>query len=251
MIPENYDVYKLTKEEKLNYLLKSFGILFLCGYVFYADVLPALFIGGLSLLGIGIYKRSLAEKRKGELRIQFKDMLYSISSSVTSGRHMDEAIIESEKTIACLLYTSPSPRDQVKNMCRIMRETNCSEETVLIDLSERSKVREICDFTDVCLTCRTTGGDINMMIQKAVSLLTENIELQKEKEVTLSQKKLESKLLACMPVAVTGLTNMASPDYLEAMYTTAFGRVLMTIALLGTCISFLWSMKMTNGSLHI
>ena len=77
------------------------------------------------------------------------------------------------------------------------------------------------------------------MISKAVDLLTQNIELQKEKDLMLMQKKLESRILAVMPVAVTALINLASSDYLETMYTTFTGRIIMTIALAGTVGSFL------------
>ena len=54
-------------------------------------------------------------------------------------------------------------------------------------------------------------------------------------------------LLAVMPVAVTALINLASSDYLETMYTTFTGRIIMTIALAGTVGSFLWSSWMIHA----
>ena len=87
------------------------------------------------------------------------------------------------------------------------------------------------------------------MIYKAVFMITQNIELNKEKEVMLSQKKTESRILAAMPIIVTGIINITSPDYMEAMYTTSFGRFVMTAALAGTITAFLWSMKLVNSKI--
>ncbi|MGI6206507.1 MAG: type II secretion system F family protein [Anaerovoracaceae bacterium] len=182
-----------------------------------------------------------------ELRIQFKDMLYSISSSVSSGRHLKEAIIDAEAPAALIHGGDSMIVREIRNMKRIMTETNCSEDVVFTDLAKRSKIREIADFTDVCITCKYTGGDLTAMIDKAVLLLGENIELQREKDVMLSQKKLESKILVVMPVALTALVNLCSADYLAVMYQTFLGRIIMTAAFLGTAGSYLWSSRMINA----
>lgn len=207
--------------------------------------------GAFSLLGVRVYKHALADKRKETLRVQFKDMLYSISSAIAAGRHLNEAIMESEKTVSLINGEECILAAEIRNMSRKMLETNCTADDVLRDLSLRSKVKEISDFADVCIICQRTGGDLTKMISKAVMLLTQNIELQKEKNVMLSQKKTESIILAVMPVLVTALINIAAPDYLSVMYTTLAGRLIMTAALASTIISFLWSTSMIQSRVHM
>lgn len=222
-------------------------MLFICGFVFYKSVIAACCVMLFSAAGLKAYSRTLADRRKMELRIQFKDMLYSISSSVSSGRHLKEAIIDAEAPAALIHGGDSMIVREIRNMKRIMTETNCSEDVVFTDLAKRSKIREIADFTDVCITCKYTGGDLTAMIDKAVLLLGENIELQREKDVMLSQKKLESKILVVMPVALTALVNLCSADYLAVMYQTFLGRIIMTAAFLGTAGSYLWSSRMINA----
>lgn len=246
-VPSDYSQYNLSKTELRDYLFKSSLALFICGYIFYGNLPAALTAGAFSLAGLKSYRKSLADKRKSQLRVQFKDLLYSVSSSVSSGRHLNEALEDSESAVALIHGNDSILALEIRNMCRVMRETNCSEDVVLTDLSKRSGVREISDFTDVCLTCKYSGGDLTKMISKAVYLLTQNIELQKEKDVMLSQKKLECRILAVMPVAVTAMINLTSGDYLSMMYTTFTGRVIMTAALAGTLGSFLWSSRMINA----
>ena len=249
-IPSDYNVYRLSGTEFRDYFVKASLALFICGYVFYGSFVAAVAAGALSFLGLKRYKKLLADKRKRELRAQFKDLLYSVSSSVSSGRHLNEALEDSERAVSLIHGSDSILAAEIHNMCRVMRDTNCSEDEVLTDLSRRSGVREISDFTDVCLSCKYSGGDLPRMISKAVYLLTQNIELEKEKDVLLFQKELESRILAVMPVAVTALINLSSGDYLAAMYTTFTGRIIMTAAMTGTVGSFLWSSRMIHSEVQ-
>ena len=253
LLPENYDIYRLSGSELQNYFTITVLVIFCTGYVFYRSVPAALVMCLLSVTGLPHYRSMLADRRKNMLRLQFKDMLYSVSSSVTAGRYLPEAIEESYDAVSLIHGSDSILAIEIKNMVRQMNEANSSDETVLRSLAERSRIREITDFSDACSTCRRTGGDLNRMIQRSAELLSHNIEIQKEKEVLMAQKKLESRLLAGMPVAVTGLINLSSSDYLDVMYDTALGRILMTAAFAGTVFSFLYSMKMTytEGQVNI
>lgn len=245
MLPENYDVYRLSRKELQNYFTVTLLVIFCTGYVFYRSVALALAMCALSIAGLPHYRAMLADRRKNKLRLQFKDMLYSVSSSVTAGRYLPEAIEESYNAVSLIHGEDSILAIEIKNMIRQMKDANSSDETVLKSLAERSRIREVADFADACSTCRRTGGDLNRMIQRSSELLSHNIEIQKEKEVLMAQKKLESRLLAGMPVAVTGLINLSSSDYLDVMYDTMLGRILMTAAFAGTVFSFLYSMKIT------
>jgi len=245
MLPQDYNLYRLSRREVENYLVLTGILLFVSGYVFYQSLIFSAFMSMTSIAGLPWYRRMLADRRKNELRIQFKDMLYSVASSVTAGRYLPEAIEESYSAVSMIHGENSILAREIENMVRQMKEANSSDEAVLTDLAVRSNVRELMDFSDVCLTCRKTGGDLSRMIIRAVALLSQNIDIQKEKEVLMAQKKLESRILAAMPVVVTGFINLSSNDYLEVMYTTAAGRILMTAAFAGTAFSFLWSMKLT------
>ena len=107
MIPEDYNIYRLSGKEVRDYFLSVGGILAACGYLYYGNLAAAIFAGFMSIFGVKVYKRILADKRKRELRNQFKDMLYSISSSISSGRHFGEAVADSEKTVV-LIYGKDS-----------------------------------------------------------------------------------------------------------------------------------------------
>ena len=251
MVPSDYGRYKFSVKELESYLIRSYLVMFVCAYVFYGNLIFSLIVGLLCVGGLGVYRKLKVEERRNSLRLQFKDMLYSMSSSITSGRHLKEAIEDSEEAVSLINGSDAILTREIRHMCRLMQETNCSAEDAFRDLAVRSGVKEIMDFSDVCMICQYTGGNLADMISKAVMMLTQNIELQREKDVLLSQKKLESRILVMMPVLLTALTNLAAPDYLESMYTTLIGRFIMTVALLSNLVSFLWSMKLIGSRVQM
>ena len=98
----------------------------------------------------------------------------------------------------------------------------------------------------MCIICRKTGGDLAGAVYRSVQQLCENIDLKREKDVLMSQKKLESKILAVMPGLIIALIRLSSSGYLNVMYETLTGRLLMTAALAANAGSYLWCLKLTR-----
>ena len=90
----DYDIYQPDRKEKMAAgagfaLLCSF-----CGYIFYGTLLWGLMFPFLYPKMLYVYCRFRAERRKRELLGQFRDLLFSLSASFSTGRHMEEAMEE-------------------------------------------------------------------------------------------------------------------------------------------------------------
>ena len=242
----DYDSYLMSGDEKRNILLLSGILSGVCGYLYFHSLVISAAASLFSIAVLPIYKKTKIDRQKHDLRLQFRDFLYSVSSSVNTGRNLEEALEDAYGPITLMYGEDCHMARELLRMMSVIRETNCSAEPLLKDLARRSHVDEIAEFVDVCMTCRTTGGDINALIHKASDIITQNIELAREKHVLLSQKRLESRLLALMPPVVIFFINMSSSDYLTLMYTTTAGRLIMAGSLLGTAGSFLWSFRMIS-----
>lgn len=178
-------------------------------------------------------------------------MLYSISSSVNAGRHLGEAISESEDSVVMIHGPDSIIVNEIRHMKIQMNEMNCSEEIVMMDFAERSHVTEISDFMEVWTICRKTGGDLANAVYRAAEQLSENMDLKREKDVLMSQKKLETKILALMPGAVIALIRLSSSGYMDVMYETLTGRLLMTAAFIANIGAFIWSNRLTEGDKYL
>lgn len=242
----NYDEYEMESRERNRILLLSVLFSGLCGYLYFHSAAAVVIFIFASFPVLPVYKKFRAESQKQELRMQFRDFLYSVSASVSTGRNLEEAVEDACEPLM-LIYEGNAPVvRELSHMTRVIRDTNGSAEVLLKDLANRSHIEEIGEFVDVCAVCRKTGGDLSSLIGKASEILTQNIELRNEKHMLLSQKKLESRILALMPPAVILLINLSSPDYLEMMYSTLEGKMIMAVSFAATLGSFLWSFRLIS-----
>ena len=88
----DYDEYTMSIIEWVFYAVAAGAVLFGIGYVFYQHII----LSGLLALGGLLYpkmrRKQIIAKRKSKLNLQFKDMLYSLSSAVGAGNSMEKAL---------------------------------------------------------------------------------------------------------------------------------------------------------------
>ncbi|WP_240419663.1 type II secretion system F family protein [Paenibacillus periandrae] len=227
-----YNVYEMSSVELIVTVVIAMGILGGIGYVFYQHVIAALLI---SLAGIyypKIRRKDLIRKRKALLQLQFKQALASLSSALGAGKSVENAFQEALVDLR-LLY--PDPRALiVKELETINRRIENGEtiEMALKDLSERTQIDDIQQFTEVFATCKRTGGNLVHVIRRTASIIQEKLDIQQEIAVMMAQKRFESRVLAFAPVIVIAVLSFSSPDYMEPMYKGLTGYLIMSAALL-------------------
>jgi len=225
----------------VRFLAIGYLVMFSIAQIFYDNILFSCICGLCVFLFIERYKGFLEEKRKRMLRDQFKDFLYSLSASLATGRQLQSSLKEATINLG-YIYSADSPLMlELKGMVNSMEENRESEEQILTGFAHRSKVEDISNFVEVYLSCRETGGDLNMVVSNASTILIEKMMIEKDIKVMTSQKKFEGKIISAMPILVIMLLNIASPGYLDKLYETTPGRIIMTIALAGICLAYAWT----------
>jgi tight adherence protein B len=244
--PASYLIYQMNRNEKTRFL-------FFCGlsymfvfYLFYHSIFLSLMLSCLSYPSLALYSSYLGEKRRSELKEQFRDLLYSISASVTTGRQLPEALQEAEQNMRLIYQDDAMIVLELADMVKRLNEYRESEEEILKDFADRACIEDISNFVDIYLTCRETGGDLVKVIAKSSDMIMDKIEIEREIRTITSQKRFEAKILTAIPFFILFLLQAVSPDYLAPMYDSLQGRILMTVALTGISASYLISMKMTK-----
>lgn len=242
----SYDTYILSTKEKRDCLVIAYVCLFITTYIFYHSVIISASSIVFTPAFAKYYAGALSEKRKELLLTQFRDFLYSLSASFASGRHMREGLEEARNNLD-LMYDKKTPLlREISDILIKIDESRASEEEVLRDFAARSSISDIKNFFDTYFICRMTGGDLNAAISKTSEMLIEKIGVEKEIKMITSQKRFEGKIISIMPVIVILFLNIASPEYIEPLYTTFTGRVIMTAALAGIAYSYLTIVKLTR-----
>lgn len=223
---------RLPEKKEIRY----FGMLALltlaAGIIFYRSLIPAAAALPLYIATVERYGKWLSEKEKRELRNQFKDMLYSFSASFSSGRHMAEAMEEAVEALEGIYRGRCALSERLEYMLRQIRDTGDTDISVWEEFAARTNVAEIEEFTQVFRVCRDTGGDLIKAADRAASIITDKINIENEIRAMSAQKKTEGKLITVMPVVLILFLSVVSPEYIEPLYGTTAGRIVMTAVII-------------------
>lgn len=252
MIIKNIQMFYLTIKSipiaqnlKTRVLITCLFQIVVIAIIFYKSIWAVAF--GLFVLPIWVKLRlsRLISEQKTELTHQFRDMLYSVSASVSAGRHLPEALFAARENMKLIYGDQGLIVQELNTIVKGLYESKESEEQVLMSFAKRTGIEDIEDFVEIYLTCRSTGGDLEGIIIKTANVIMEKITIQREIQMLTAQKKFEGKLLMALPFIVIGFLELSSPEYLSVMYETIQGRIMMTAALIGICLAYVISSKVT------
>ena len=224
----HYTRYTLTKQEYVITVVASMFAIYCFAYIFYHSHFISMALAPLGFLYPRIRSRNIAEKRRAELKQQFRDMLYSMSSSLMAGRPLEAAFTDVKDDLEILYPDEETPiRKEVGIILRKIA-INDSVEDALNDLARRSKIDDIESFCSVITTCRRTGGNLVEIVKNTSNIIGDKLEIKQEIDIMLASRKFEKRILNIMPVALILLLTFVAGDYIEPVFTTLTGRVVIT-----------------------
>lgn len=191
------------------------------------------------------YAGFLEKKKKREIEVQFSDFLYYISISFSLGRNLMQGIDES-------LINLREIYGKDAYLIRVLEEiaSNYSRSNIEdISILERVDNEDIGDFVRVYRNCKESGGNMVEAIGSASRIISEKIQVNQEIRTQSSQRKLEGRIIAAMPFLVILFLKLTGPDYLEIMYSSFAGRIIMSLALALTALAWVLTERITKVSL--
>lgn len=242
----DYDVYIMSQNEKMIYIAMASVALFVVGFIFYRNFILSGLLCPLALLYPKIRTKEIIAKRKNELCLQFKDMLYALSSSLSAGKSVESSLKEVLKDLS-IQYPDPDTYI-IKEVEYLVRRTEMNEtiEVALADFAARAHLEDVENFVDVFQTCKRTGGNIVEIIKNTSNIINDKIEIKQEIGTLLAARKFEQKVLNIMPIGLILLLSVTAGDYMHPVFNTIAGRIAMTLAIILLAGSYFVSGKIMN-----
>lgn len=245
LLPD-YSVYAMAFTEKVLYIAAAAVFIYVTAFVFYRSHIISLLLAPLAFMYPRIRSAELLAKRRRNLNTQFKDMLYSLSSSLAAGKSMENSFKEVLRDLT-VLYTSPAEYIILETEYMARRiEMNETVEAVLSDFARRANIEDVENFSDVFQTCKRTGGNIVEVIRNTSGIINDRIEVRQEIDMLLAQRKFEQKVLNVVPVLLIMLLSASAADYMEPVFTTTMGRLVMTVAIGLLAVAWFISKRIMN-----
>jgi tight adherence protein B len=242
----DYDYYNMSKKEQLLYTIFAAIVMFGVGFIFYKSVILSAVLMLTGLFFPGIMTKRIIEKRKAYLVLQFKDMLYSLSSALSAGNSFEMALKAALKDLH-IIYPNDNT-EIIMELEYIIRgiEMNETVETMFLQFAERAHIEDIDNFVDILVTCKRMGGDLNQVIRSTSNTIGEKIEIKQEITTMIAGKKFEFNVLMVLPIVMVFLLSYTAEDYMEPVFSTIAGRLVMTLAIGIFVIAYFVGSKITK-----
>lgn len=234
----NYKVYHMKAIEKVLYFMLAFIIGAAVGYLFYGGLAKDEFgdptittwvlnIVISSLVGIvagilflPIRRNQILNKKKNNLKLQFRELLDALATSIGSGKNVVDSFHAARDDLS-IIYSEDTAI--IKELDIILHgiTNNIDVEKSLIDFGVRSGIDDIMSFASVFETCYRKGGNIKDVIKNTQQIITEKMEVEMEIQTIVTGSKNEQMIMTAMPIALVGVIKMMSPEFANNFATPA------------------------------
>lgn len=244
----NYKVYRMTANEKALYSALAFVIGAAVAYLFYggigkdaygnATVLTYIcdiaVMAVVGLLAVWLYlpmrKAQIIEKRRRKLRVQFIDLLDSLSASISAGKNVPNAFAAAREDLLVQYQPEDYIVQEVDNILSGI-QNNIDVGSMLLNFGERSGIQDIRTFGRVFETSYSKGANLRDVIRNSHSILSNKAAIEEEIETKIAGGKNEQNIMVVMPVILITVLKMSGGDFAEN-FTTGTGILCTTIALI-------------------
>lgn len=258
----NYRVYYMGKIEKIITFLLAFAVGAAVGYLFYGGIgkdvdgnptqtthiLNCIVSGISGLIAAKIYmpmavKRKI-EKRHLELRLQFRELLDTLNTSIGSGRNVTDSFKSAYDDLR-LIY--PDDAYIIRELLVINSglDNNIPIERLLRDFGDRSNIDDISSFANIFETSYRKGGNIKEIIDSTQQIISDKMEVELEIQTIITSSATELNIMSVMPIALVAMIKLMSRDF-AANFVTPAGIASSTIALVLIVIAYIVGKRIMN-----
>jgi tight adherence protein B len=170
-----------------------------------------------------VYMNRRRNSRVAKLNSQLPEALTMISNSLKAGFGLLQALNVASEQLAHPISTE---------LGRTIHEMNVGSgaEEALLALSERAGSYDLDIVITAILVQRTVGGNLGEILDNVADTMRERIRIRGEIQTLTAQQKLTGIVIGLLPVCVGVLFLFLSPGYLDPLFTTFLGKMMLCVA---------------------
>jgi tight adherence protein B len=169
------------------------------------------------------YVRTRISRQARKFNEQLEEMVTMVSNSLRSGFGLLQAFDLAAEQLQPPISTE---------LHRLLRDIRVG--ATLEDALEAMRQRVGSHDLDVIITAiliqRSVGSNLSEVLDKVAHTIRERVRLKGEINTLTSQKKLSGWIVGLLPLAIALIITVMSFEYMEPLFTTGTGRVLLALA---------------------
>lgn len=241
----DYRNYKFKKSELIKYYLIGNFIFFILLWMFFRSIFISSICLILAIFYIKLKGKYLNKKRQIKLQEEFIDLLQAVGDALKTGNSLERAFISARNEVEKINGKNSMIYEEV-NIIINKLNMNIPIEKSIEDLASRSGINEIKYFSEVISIAKKRGGNIIKMVSDCSDTLMNIIETKKEIEVIIAGKVNEKKIMDKIPLFIIFYISLTSPEIMQPLYTTLYGRFIMIFSLLGYIFAYYLGERIVN-----
>lgn len=216
------------KKSEIGRHIAYFSTGFTAGQVMYGCIPVSFAIGVLFLLIPALNGKAAERALKKETAEQFLDFLICLMP-----------VLEASRTFPGAFKKAVEDYERMHGKNRLCGIAAAVSMKFGINMSTREAMREFAAKLDIedarifaqsIAVCEETGGDIKSVTGRAVRILAGKMRTEQKISVLFAGKIVERKIVTAAPLLLLVILRLTGGSYLEPLYITGIGRVVMTIA---------------------
>lgn len=236
-------LFNLNVREKMLVWLSGMGLCVLLAMTFFKAFWAVLLTIPVLFCYVKYAAEKLRQKKIHQLRVQFKDAILTLASSLRTGYSLNHAFEETLE-ISAVVYGSESMIVSLLERVVHGQNFNISMDQLLEEMAERSQLEEIREFTEVVKIVRRYGGNLPTMIQKLADVMEDRLSVQAEILSSTTSVRYEAYVMDMIPVAIIWYMNLTGPSFLAILYSSLAGRIFMGICMFLYLAVVIWQFRL-------
>ena len=239
----------MTKTEHLLAYLVYTVMIAVVFYIYYHSLVISILGGAVvAVFQEKNHAKTVIKKRQNKLRMQFKEFLDIITISISggSGQSLENAIKSSARELRMLFNEDADIVREIDLIISDYENAGIPMKDGFKEFAERSDIDDISSFATIYATIDGKTSDFGYIVTQTRDIIKDKIEITMEIETSITSAKSETNTMLVLPLIIIIAMSAMGSGFLDALFTTAIGRVAATFGLACTFVSYVLSGKATD-----
>lgn len=222
-------------------LLLAIGA-FVVGQVLLESIPLALLLAVVSPFVMKIYVSFMTNRRREKFENQMAETMTLFSSALKSGMNVPTAL-------ANVAQEMEAPMGE--ELARIVNETRLGRDLIegMLDTAQRMDSKDFAWVSEAVAIQRESGGRLSEILDRVTETIAERNELRQKIQALAAEGKMSGYVLMALPIAVGAGYTVMNPAYMEPLYTTLTGKLILAASAVLYVLGYFWMSKVTKVKL--
>ena len=176
------------------------------------------------------------KKRKETFNNQLGDVLMLLSNSLRAGFTFEQALRSVAEDLPDPIGTE---------FMRIVQDVELGGdlERAMDDVANRMESEDMKLINTAVSIQRKVGGNLSNILDNISETIMDRIMIKKKINTLTAQGRISGLIISVLPVVLVVLISIINPEYMEPMFTTTFGHILLGLSVIMELLGFIFIKK--------